>query len=238
MPRLINVAVLNEAAQIAVTEVWRKELVGERPPIICAWLDSNLDIDSLAQHISRYLVGPGEDGKPAFWRYYDPRVLALTLAVLDSAQRQALLGPIQTWQFSWAGHRWSVSGPGIATDILEGHVPAWPRLDQWPRINRSAAAAQVVNRLSDVPVQEAAPLPATLDRLFSDAAQFGITQADDLADYAWHCVNYGSAFQQHPILIGARSEIAEGRATWPEAVSRFTPDEFRQLEQTYRLSKA
>lgn len=238
MPRLIDVAALDESNQISVAEIWNMELVGERPPVACAWLDSNLDIDSLAQHIARYLVGPGVDGKPVFWRYYDPRVLALTLAIFDPAQRQALLGPIQAWQFIWAGHRWSVTGPGITIDMCEGHVPAWPHPDQWTRINRSDAATLVVDRLSDVPVQEAAPLPTLLDRLFSDAARFGLTQTDDLADYAWHCVKYGSAFEQHPMLVEARSEIVDGRVTWPEIVSRLTPDEFKQLEQSSRLSKA
>lgn len=238
MPRLIDVAALDEATQIAVTEVWSTEIFGERPPVACAWLDSNLDIDSLAQHIARYLVGPGVDGKPVFWRYYDPRVLALTLAIFDPAQRQALLGPIQAWQFIWAGHPWSVSGPGTATDMLEGHLPAWPRPDQWPHINRSDAATQVLDRLSAVPAQDAVSLPATLDRLFSDAARFGLTLADDLADYAWHCMKYGSGFEQHPMLVEARSEITDGRATWPEVVSRITRDEFRQLEQSSRLSKA
>lgn len=238
MPRLIDVAALDEATQIAVTEVWSTEIFGERPPVACAWLDSNLDIDSLAQHIARYLVGPGVDGKPVFWRYYDPRVLALTLAIFDPAQRQALLGPIQAWQFIWAGHPWSVSGPGTATDMLERHLPAWPRPEQWPRINRSDAATQVLDRLSAVPAQDAVSLPATLDRLFSDAAQFGLTLADDLADYAWHCMKYGSGFEEHPMLVDARSEIADGRARWPEVVSRIAPDEFRQLERSSRLSKA
>ncbi|WP_239007383.1 DUF4123 domain-containing protein [Burkholderia diffusa] len=238
MPRLVDVAALDEAAQTIVTEAWDAETVRDRPPVVCAWLDSDLDGESLVEHIARYLVGPGVDGKPVFWRFYDPRVLALTLATFDPAQRQALLGPIQSWQFIWAGHRWSISGRGVATDLLEGHVPAWPRNDQWPRINRSDVATQVVDRLSDVPVQEVASLPATLDRLFGDAAQFGLTQADDLADYAWHCVKYGSAFEQHPTLVQARTEMVDGRITWPEIVSLFTPDELRQLEQSSRLSKA
>ncbi|CAG9218153.1 conserved hypothetical protein [Burkholderia gladioli] len=238
MPRLIDVAALNEAARITVTEAWEAETVGNRPPVVCAWLDSDLDGDSLVRHIARYLVGPGVDGKPVFWRFYDPRVLALTLAVFDPSQRQALLGPIQAWQFIWAGHRWAVSGPGIPTDVLEGNVPAWPRSDQWARINRSDAATQVLDRLTGIAVQDVALLPAALDRLLSDAIQFGLTQADDLADYAWHCMKYGPAFERHPMLVEARPAIVDGSVTWPEIVSRFTPDDFQQLEQSSRLSKA
>lgn len=237
MPRLIDVAALDQAARTAATEAWDAETVGDRPPVVCAWLDSDIGADSLAQHIARFLVGPGTDGEPVFWRFYDPRVLALTLAIFDPAQRQALLGPIETWQFIWAGHRWSIPGPGLATDVLEEHAPAWPRFDQWPRVNRSDAATQVIDRLSDVPVQDAASLPEALDRLFCDAARLGLTQTDDLADYAWHCVQYGSAFEQHPMLVEACREIADGRVTWPEIVSRFTADEFRQLEQSSRSSK-
>ena len=83
----------------------------------------------------------GANGQPVFWRYYDPRVLSLTLAIFDTVQRQALLGPIKTWQFAWAGHRWQVPGPGVSSDTLDGYVPAWPRPEQWPGLVRGGRDA-------------------------------------------------------------------------------------------------
>ncbi|UXU85863.1 DUF4123 domain-containing protein [Burkholderia sp. S-53] len=230
MPRLIALAELDEQARAAATDVWQAEPHAERPPVVCAWLDSDDGIDVLAEHVARYLVGPGVDGKPVFWRYYDPRVLTLALTVLEPAQRQALLGPIRTWQFAWAGHRWAMRGPGIAADALEGHVPAWPTAEQWLRLNRSEVMTQVLNRLPVPSVDDAALLPSELDRILSDAMRHGLTDDDALTDYAWHCVKYGPAFERHPTLVDGWPLLAAGEITWPDIVMRFTPDDFASLE--------
>lgn len=230
MPRLIDVAVLDEQARAAATEVWRAEPYAERPPVVCAWLDSDGGIDEVAEHVARYLVGPGADGQSVFWRYYDPRVLALTLTVLEPSQKQALLGPIRTWQFAWAGHQWAFRGPGTVADVLEAHAPAWPTAEQWLRVNRSEVVTQVVNRLPVPSVDDAARLPSELDRILSDAMRYGLADGDALTDYAWHCVKYGPAFERHPILVDGCPLLAAGEITWPDIVMRFTPDDFASLE--------
>lgn len=238
MPRLIDVASLDEHAQAAVTDVWLEELHTARPPVACAWIDSEDGIDALAEHIARYLVGPGADGNPTFWRYYDPRVLALTLAIFDAGQRKALPGPIETWQFAWAGHRWAVSGPDSSAEPADNRVPAWPRPEQWPRVNRSDITVPVLDRLPHRTGAEAATLPAELDRLFSSGIRQGLTHSEDLADYAWHGLTYGAAFEQHPKLIDAWPALADRKVTWPEVVARFTSADFRQLEPSSRSPKA
>lgn len=169
MPQLIDLAALDDEARVVATECWTAETHVERPPVVCAWLASEAPADAISEHIARYLVGPGADGEPVFWRYYDPRVLALTLAVLDPAQRHALLGPIQAWHFAWAGHRWSVTSPGADT-VDADRQSAWPRPEQWPRINCSEAADGVLRRLPAMSAEQAARLPAALDQMFSEVA--------------------------------------------------------------------
>jgi hypothetical protein len=238
MPRLLDIESLAPEMRKTATDCWLDETAAERPPVVCAWIDSDADVDTLAEHIARYLVGPGTTGRPVFWRYYDPRVLSLTLAIFDTAQRQALLGPIKNWQFAWAGHRWSVPGPGVSSDALDGYVPAWPRVEQWPRVDRSDIATRVLNRLPPVTGDEATHLPAELDRIFSDAVQRGLTHAEDLADYAWHCRKYGPAFEQHPALVEAWPALAGGEVTWPDVVARITPDNFQSFEKSSRSPTA
>lgn len=235
MPKLIDVASLSPDAQAQVTEIWLDEAATTRPPVACAWIDCNASIDELARHIARYLVGPGENGRPVFWRYYDPRVLSLTLAVCDPAQRAALLGPAATWQFAWAGHRWAVAGPGKLEDEIDGHLSGWPRQDQWPRINRSEVAARVVDRLPLMPAEHAARVPAALDSIFSDVARRGgPADADDLADYAWHCLHYGPAFEQCPALVDTWPALARGEIGWPDAKARIAAEGFMRSEKTSR----
>lgn len=177
MPQLIDLAALDDEARALATECWLAETQVERPPVVCAWLDS--DSDAMSEHIARYLVGPGAGGKSVFWRYYDPRVLALALAILDTTQRDALLGPIKAWQFAWAGHRWSVAsagtGVGVGVGVGAGAGDAdqqsgWPRAEQWTRIDRSETADRVMRRLPVMSAEHTARLPTALDQLFSDVA--------------------------------------------------------------------
>jgi len=235
MPKLLDVASLEPDAQAQVTDIWLEETETDRPPVVCAWIDSPLTMDELASHVKLYLVGPSANGNPVFWRYYDPRVLSLTLAVFDHAQRQALVRPATVWQFAWAGHRWNAAGPGAPADETQGYVPAWPRPDQWPRIDRSDIAIRVIDSLPTMPADEAVRLPAELDRILSGAAsRGGPTGADDLVDYARHCLQYGVAFEQHPKLIDAWPALARREMSWPEAKARLTPEDFKLLKNNQR----
>ena len=232
MPRLIDVASLPSDAQVEVTDLWHAEANAERPPVICAWLDCDVGIDELAGHIAHYLVGPGADGKPIFWRFHDPRVLCLVTAVFDSEQRAALMGLIKEWQFAWAGHHWSISGPGAVRDEFANDARGWPRPDQWPRIDRSILKTRVVERLPALSIETAARLPCELDGIFCEAAQMGdLGDENQLADYAWHCAYYGTAFTQHPRLMEALPALARRDTTWFDVRATFTPQDLQALEK-------
>lgn len=235
MPRLIDVTSLTPDEQAEVTFLWKLEAAGERPPVLCAWLDCDVSIDELAGHIAHHLVGPGAHGQPVFWRHYDPLVLSLTLTVFDAAQRAELIGPVRQWQFPWAGHHWNVGGscaPGVSADALDD-LHGWPRSDQWPRINRSEAATQVVRRLPEQSADAAARLPSVLDEIFCEADRQGVFRdANSLADYAWHCVYYGAAFAQHPKLVDAWPALARGETTWSDVLARFTSQDFEALKKS------
>ncbi|KVE44515.1 hypothetical protein WS69_04135 [Burkholderia sp. BDU5] len=184
MPRLIDLAALDPEGQRIAIERWQEETEVERPPAICAWIDSAVDADALAEHIARYLVGPGEGGHPVFWRYYDPRVLSLTLAVFDPIQRMALLGPVHEWRFVWHSHRWRSAGLGAEIVPLDAQPSGWPRPDQWPRINRSEIADQIRRRLPALSADQAMQLPAALDRALCSAGELDAMTTDALVDDA------------------------------------------------------
>ena len=184
MPRLIDLAALDLEGQRIAAERWQEEPEVERPPAICAWIDSAVDTDALAEHIARYLVGPGEGGQPVFWRYYDPRVLSLTLAVFDPTQRLALLGPVHEWCFAWGGHRWRCAGLGAEIVQPDDQPSGWPRPDQWPRINRSDIADQIRRRLPALSVDQAAQLPAALDQTLCSAGEQDAMTTEELVSDA------------------------------------------------------
>jgi hypothetical protein len=49
----------------------------------------------LHRHLRKFNVVYGPEGKPLFWRYYDPRGLPSVLGVMDPAQQRAFLGPFE-----------------------------------------------------------------------------------------------------------------------------------------------
>ncbi|WP_258181179.1 DUF4123 domain-containing protein [Burkholderia multivorans] len=184
MPRLIDLAALDLEGQRIVTERWQEEPDVERPPAICAWIDSAVGAEALAEHIARYLVGPGKGGQSVFWRYYDPRVLSLTLTVFDPTQRLALLGPAREWHFAWAGHRWRTAGLGAEAVSPDDEPAGWPRLDQWSRINRSDIVDRIRRRLPIFPADRAAQLPAALDQFLRSVGEQDARATDELVDAA------------------------------------------------------
>ncbi|WP_175688465.1 DUF4123 domain-containing protein [Burkholderia anthina] len=197
MPRLIDLGSLDTEVQQRVTEHWHEEIDAERPPVVCAWINSSADVEVLATHIARYLVGPDARGQPVFWRYYDPRVLALALAIFSADQQQALLGPVQTWQFPWAGHIWSVNGPGVESDLTEQPL-GWPLADQWPRINRSEIVDRVRRRFSGFSVSQATKFPFMADEFLNSAVAKGDRSAtDELIDAAWQHLSSQFASETH-----------------------------------------
>ncbi|WP_260428159.1 DUF4123 domain-containing protein [Burkholderia sp. Bp9031] len=182
MPHLIDLAALDAQGQEIALARWQEEVTTERPPVVCAWLDTEASSDTAVEHIARHLVGPGEHGRTVFWRYYDPRVLSLTLAVLEPDQRRALLGPISTWQFAWAGHRWSVDAPGTKAEP-EDQPTGWPRPDQWSRLDRSEVAEQVRQRLPALTLDQAARLPAAIDQALHAFADQDVPSTDALVEH-------------------------------------------------------
>lgn len=51
------------------------------------------------RHLRKFNVVYGPDGKPLFWRYYDPRALPDVLGVLEAGQLSAFFGPAES--FAW-----------------------------------------------------------------------------------------------------------------------------------------
>jgi len=53
------------------------------------------NFSALHRHLRKFNVIYSPQGKPLFWRYYDPRTLPEVLETLEGAQLRAFLGPFQ-----------------------------------------------------------------------------------------------------------------------------------------------
>jgi len=239
MPRLIDVASLSPEQQDDVTLALLRETTGNRPPVICAWLDSSTDIDALARHVARFLVGPDSEGDSVFWRYYDPRVFSLAMTLFSPVQKEALLGPITSWRFPWCEHWWRVSGPGREIDPLGGCKSAWPTGKQWNSLNHSRLVAHVLLQMQIVSNKQSAMLPSECLRcqrgidiaLINGEQHLKLTDADELAEYALYSVRYGDAFLRHPKLDTAWTDLVHGKISWSDLQALLDSDDHRVLNQ-------
>jgi hypothetical protein len=238
MPRLIDVAALSTKEQDGLQEILMRELQGERPPTVCAWLECATDAKVLARHVARFLIGPGPDGGPVYWRYFDPCVFVLVLQVFSNEQRQALLGPITEWRFAWCCRWWRVIGSEVTADPLLGRVPGWPTARQWRSLESTDSIARALPQALDClggarsTDDVCLELLAKIDASILDArTRLHLSDSDDLVEYALQYARYGDRFQQHPKLSAAWGELAEGRISWSELVSMLNPDDYQALDR-------
>jgi hypothetical protein len=234
MPRLVDVAELTPLQQDSLTEVMEAELHGERPPLVCAWLECAFDARALARHVSRFLVGPGADSGDILWRYYDPRVFASAVSVFRPAQSQALLGPVLTWRFPWWGRWWRVDGTGQEIASLKGVAPAWPDVRQWASLDGTAQVSRV---LAELAYERGEMADADCLRLLREVAalmeagkqRFNLSDSDALVGYALMNVRYGAEFRHHPKLVAAWSELQQGRIHWHELTALLDETDYQAM---------
>ncbi|MEO6918401.1 MAG: DUF4123 domain-containing protein [Collimonas sp.] len=241
-PRLIDIAALSPAQQEDATAALLREAASSRPPAICAWLDSPLDAAALARHIARFLAGPGAEGSSVFWRYYDPRVFSLAMAVFLPAQKEALLGPIADWRFPWCQHWWTVPGPGREIDPLGGYKSAWPTSTQWRSLDHSDLVARVFVHIHDTHKALSAAAVLRYQRgidlaLIAGKQHLKLTETDELVEYALHSARYGDAFLRHPKLDTAWTDLAQGKTNWVDLQGLLDHHDYQKLNQEYQLQQ-
>lgn len=239
MPRLIDVAALSPAQKDGLSQVMSRELSGERPPIVCAWIECAQDVKSLVRNITRFLVGPGAAGTTVYWRYFDPRVFAVAIRAFSPDQTHVLLGAIAEWRFPWCHRWWSVVNSGGESDNLLGIGSVWPTQKQWCSFENSALTAGVMAKLFAIEEKGSLCDDTTCLRLLGEIdmsllnarKNLSLHDHDEMGDYAFYSVLYGQRFQLHPKLTTAWDELAEGRLSWTELVSMLDADDYRQLDE-------
>lgn len=93
-PYLGRLASLGPEAQAVVEDLLERQLgilVTLPPP---AGNDEPPSFSQVHRHFRKFNVVYGPEGKPLFFRYYDPRVIVDVLKVLDEQQLKAFFGPV------------------------------------------------------------------------------------------------------------------------------------------------
>lgn len=236
MPRLIDVANLTPQQQHGLVDVMALELRGERPPVVCAWIDCALEGDDLARHLSRFLVGPGTDGGDVLWRYYDPRVFALAVSILEKSQLAALLGPACAWWLPWCGRWWRTAGPGVDIAPMKGVLAAWPTNRQWAGLNCAAQVSRVINEMTcpnkKMENVECLRLLREVTALMVTAkARLRLSDNDALVDYALMNLRYGAQFRHHAKLASAWDELTQSHIHWHDLTALLDESDYLAMQE-------
>ena len=218
LPGVVSIEALNADQLLTVREIMKLQTAGRHPWAICAVLTSDLDIEELAKHIASSLSVVDDEGGAVLWRFFDPRVLSLVLAIYSAEQKNALLGPIREWRFAWRGHWWLASGEGDSPDLLRSFDVAWPTKVQWPLFRLSKLLDQVLLRTeSDAPLDARDCLDfqrKAIVFLKQAVSEMKFSEPNEMIDYAFMCVKHGSAFLSHPQFMHAKAALASGELNW------------------------
>lgn len=74
-------------------DIWRREGIGSAWGIAAA---THAPADEVLRHLRKLFRATLPDGRVAYFRFYDPRVLRPFLAVTDAPGRRTLFGPLNT----------------------------------------------------------------------------------------------------------------------------------------------
>lgn len=233
MPCLVDIAKLSAAQHEAMMDIFREQAAGEHPFAICAWLECELEIDELAEHLARFLFVQNCDGAKVLWRYYDPRVFSLTNTLFSDAQRAALLSPIKRWRFTWCRNWWSVSQENINDNDYLEFQKGWPNLNQWfylqksRLINKILSALGTENKLApEVCLKYQQKIMSYLDESLN---VLNMTDEDDQSEFVYLCVKYGSAYRRHPGLRIAWDRLTKHEISWTDPCLQLSGAELEKL---------
>ena len=218
LPGVVSIETLNVDQLLTVREIMELQTAGKHPWAICAVLVSDLEIEELSKHVGSLLSVVDDEDHAVLWRFFDPRVFSLILAIYSAEQRAALLGPIREWRFAWRGHWWLASGKGISPNELRSFDVAWPTKAQWPLFRLSKLLDQVLLRIeTDGPLDASDCLELqrqAIDFLKQAASEMNFSEPNEMIDYAFMCVKHGSAFLSHPQFKHAKAALASGELNW------------------------
>ena len=220
MPCLVDAKKLSSDHRSLLVEILRQQTQEEHPFAICGWLDADVGIEELAEHIAGFISGTGPDCKNLLWRYFDPRVFSTTVAIFPDAQREALLGPIKKWRFTWFHRLWLVSGGEEDVDYLENFDNAWPNMNQWQTIFQSREINRVLGKFR---FQKESKYNSLLEYqkivigyLFESVSKLNLDDQDDQVEFAYLCTKYGAAYREHPRLKAWWLPLSKGDISWSE----------------------
>lgn len=118
-----------------------QSLISGGNTLVSGWLYATQPLAQITRHLRQLFAHPHPDGQTHHLRYYDPRITRLLDDTLPTAQRQQLLGPIDSW--------WYPVFPGEYRSMQQQHGDHGTASlvlapEHWQRLDYAAAYHQLV----------------------------------------------------------------------------------------------
>jgi hypothetical protein len=124
---------LDKSIDIALNEIEPRKIKSGNGRLISGWLSSHSPVDITAQHMANTALQNNNDAR-ILLRYYDPGVAILLWEVIDSWQRQRILGPITAW-FSVDGDGELIHRKGLVQQYKQLSYSLSLSPDTWKEID-------------------------------------------------------------------------------------------------------
>lgn len=171
------------------------------------------------------LAAPGP-GRRSWLRLHDPRVLHQLLRMLTPPQRRYLFGSAQAFTY-WVGGEWTTveADTGIAA-----YAP--PASWDWLRVERIGAVNRALQRAGVGGADMLSRQGAVAEQLIERAqTRHGLTEQDDLVEFAARGLMAGQAFDQHPAIAAAIKPDTDGDSTLADRFALIEEDLWSALRQ-------
>lgn len=232
MPRLVRIGDLLSPQLEQMIDIFREQAAGEHPFVICAWIECDLGIEEVAEHLARFLCGPGPDGAKVLWRFFDPRAFATSVSVFSKDQRESLLGPIRSWRFTWCRNWWEVTHAACNPTPFFDFQTGWPTKEQWPIVKATRVINKVLNRFGDggePTSEECLYRLRTSITYLEDGLRMNLRDENDLEEFVYLCARYGEAYRRHPKLVPIWDALIHEEISWTDVLSQLHAADFDRL---------
>ncbi|GGY29130.1 DUF4123 domain-containing protein [Pseudoduganella albidiflava] len=227
MPLLLKLDDLTLEEKELVFQILEQELTEQFSPVVCAWLQSSIGIEELADNVARLVTGYAKDGGQVIWRYYDPRVFILTAKLFTDAQGYALLGEVDRWTFPWRRRWWHVQQSRPFVPSPDDLDVGWPDTSQWDLLTKSRSFYQVHARL----YQENLSPAQCIDDLgysimaFQESSHFLHMESDEQrAKYVLLSTRYREVFRTQHELIEKWGRLRRREITLQQMLESIDPE--------------
>lgn len=217
-----DVQIFDESISQALSEIEPQQIKNGSGRLISGWLASNASAEETALHIGKSALQSNNE-KDILLRYYDPAVALLLWGILDSWQKQRLMGPVTGW-LTVDGDGQLIKRTGLEQQTVQMSYSISLSPECWRDIKLITAINSILcdyrqENINELRLGELSVLQKVLPAL-KRASNYSFWKKSDLTAYGMHALTISSDFDLHPdILRRLKIECSKQEPSYLDAIA-------------------